>query len=196
MTTVVIIHGTENNSRGNWFGWLADELSLKGVTVIAPDFPTPHNQSLATWMATYESATKNLRPEETLIVGHSTGAVMALRLAERADSPFRAVCAVCPFAEDLGLDPYDDLNSSFVKAPWDWPQVQKGAAHLLLLAGQDDPYVPLAIAQRVATSAHAELIIVENGGHLNAERGFSTFPLLLNLIEPFLNTTTLREISI
>lgn len=196
MTTVVIIHGTENNSQGNWFGWLASELSLRGVSVIAPDFPTPDRQNLTNWLAVYDDAPRNIRPEEIVIVGHSTGAVMALRLAERTTVPYAAICAVCPFAEDLGLTPYDDLNSSFAQPPWNWQRVQRGAKHLVLLAGQDDPYVPLPIAQRVATSAHAELIIVENGGHLNAERGFTTFPLLLNLIEPFLNTATLREISI
>lgn len=43
-------------------------------------------------------------------------------------------------------------------------------------------YVPMAAAQRLADGLQTEIKIIPNGGHLNAESGYTKFPELMELI--------------
>ncbi len=112
-------------------------------------------------------------------MGHSTGAVFSLRMAQEVASPYRAVIAVCPFMAPLGLPQYDALNESFVSLPWDSGRVRRGAQQFLLLIGGNDPYVPRASADAVRKMTLGEIIEISDGGHLNLDSGFKCFPLLL-----------------
>ncbi len=125
-------------------------------------------------------AIEDWNPAETILIGHSSGALLVLHLAERANIPFRAIFSICPFARELGLAAYDPLNYSFIQPAFDWMAVKKGAQSITCFAGDNDPYVPLAYSQEVATACGAELVIIHGGGHLNAEAGMLEFPPLLN----------------
>ena len=48
--------------------------------------------------------------------------------------------------------------------------------------GADDPYVPLAMAQELANKLGVKLNVIEKGGHLNAESGYTKFPAVLKAI--------------
>jgi predicted alpha/beta hydrolase family esterase len=166
----------------NWFPWLKHELEACGHTVAVPTFPTPQGQSLEAWRTVANGVLEKSNPAQTILVGHSIGATFALRIAENAVFPFKAVFAVAPFAHDLGLAPYDQLNASFTRPPFDWDRVREKAGHISCFAGNDDPYVPLAYAKEVADGAGVALTVIAKGGHLNAESGYLEFPLLLNEI--------------
>jgi predicted alpha/beta hydrolase family esterase len=181
-TNILIVHGAGNNPSGNWFPWLKRELEQAGHAVIVPAFPTPEGQTFPAWHAVAQAALKNLDPADTILVGHSTGAGFVLRLAELTGSPYRAVFSVCPFVRDLGLDPYDRLNATFVHHAFNSTRIKRGAHILFCFAGSDDPYVPLPCAREAADLAGAELTVVAKGGHLNAESGYLEFPLLCDKI--------------
>ena len=176
---VLIIHGTKGSPEGNWFPWLRAALEKDGHDVRVPRFPTPEGQSFESWRAIAETELKDAPPAETLLVGHSTGAVFVLRLAEQAPVPFRAVFSVCPFAADLGLAGYDELNATFVRHDFNWPRVRAGAKAFFFYAGDNDPYVPLRFSQDVAVRAAGPLAVIPRGGHLNSEHGVASFGLLL-----------------
>jgi predicted alpha/beta hydrolase family esterase len=181
-TDFLIIHGTLGGPESNWFPWLKQKLAQGGHKVSVPHFPTPEDQSFASWHIVAEQALKEFNPDRTVLIGHSTGAVCVLRLAEIASKPYQAVFSICPFVRDLGLDPYDRLNSSFVHHPFDWQRIKNKAGSICCFAGDDDPYVPLSYSVEVAEKTGGDLTIVEKGGHLNAETGFLEFPLLLDRI--------------
>lgn len=130
------------------------------------------------WLDVAVEALGAWEPAETVLIGHSSGAPFVLRLAERAAIPFKAVFPICPFARDLGLPDYDPLNSSFVQPAFNWVAVRRGAQSITCFAGDDDPYVPLALLQEVATACGAELVVIPGGSHLNAETGMRDFPQL------------------
>ena len=56
----------------------------------------------------------------------------------------------------------------------------------MCFGGDNDPYVPMDILQDFAIKLGTKLIIVKNGGHLNAEFGFTKFPQLLEKINEVL----------
>lgn len=178
----LIVHGSYGNPEGNWFPWLKQQLESAGGKVFAPRFPTPDGQSLTRWRKIAEAALAHCLPRNTVLIGHSTGAIFVLRLAETTPEPFRAVYAVCPFARDLGLPEFDPLNATFINPPFDWKRTSRGARKIVCFAGNNDPYVPLACSQDIADNLDTQLIVVKKGGHLNAESGYHQFPLLLENI--------------
>lgn len=175
---VVIIHGTGGNPDGNWFPWLSAELSKCNVPVIIPRMPTPEGQSLAAWLTTFDTLVGPV-DAETVLIGHSVGAVFLLRLLERIEKPVRASFFVAGFIGYLGIEKFDLLNSTFVEGEYDWNLIQSNAGKAVCFSGSDDPYVPIEQGIEIARNLKVAPRIIEGGGHLNAEFGYHTFPLLL-----------------
>jgi predicted alpha/beta hydrolase family esterase len=178
---VVILHGTKGSASGNWYAWLKTELEKKGAQVSVPSFPTPDGQSLLSWSNAFTEQVGKI-DKQTVLVGHSAGAVFALRLLEKTQTPIRWLTLVSPFVGILGIPDYDRLNSTFLEEPIDWSRVLKNAGGHSLYFGDADPYVPIEQSQHVASSLHLRPHIISGGGHLNEESGFRTFPALLDEI--------------
>ena len=124
MKHYLIIHGAYGHPQENWFPWLASALAHHGQ-VHVPTFPTPEGQNLDAWLKIAETTLQGVSPQNTILIGHSVGAVVALRMTEITDQPYKAVFAVCPFAHDLNLE-FDRLNTSFVHPAFDWSAVKRG----------------------------------------------------------------------
>jgi predicted alpha/beta hydrolase family esterase len=173
----LIIHGAYGNPQENWFPWLKTQLADSGHVEV-PAFPTPENQNLKTWMTIAEEKIVNCSPDRTFIIGHSTGALLAMRLAEKTSKPYRGIFLACPFAKDLGLS-FDQLNSSFIHPEFDWNRTKQGASSIYCYAGDNDPYVPLPYTQEIADLLNGDLKVIPNGGHLNENAGMIEFPLIV-----------------
>ncbi len=168
---------------------MRDQLTAFGLSVFVPKFPTPEDQSLESWRAVFRETVGDLDPAQTVLIGHSTGAPFILRMAEETSVPYKALFPICPFAEPLHLD-FDPLNETFaVTPPFDWARVRRGASYVHCFASDNDPYVPLAASQRIAEALSCPLTLVPGGQHLNAEAGMLSFPLLLDTVKPFLESS-------
>lgn len=181
MTNFVIIHGTMGSPEGNWFPWMKEKLEANGHNVIVPAFPSPEGQDQTTWLATFNKATKDLEPDNTVLIGHSMGATLVLRISELAKAPYKAIYSICPFDCLLNCE-LDPLITSFVEDSYNWTSIKRGAKQLHLFAGDNDPYVPLKIPQRIADNMSLSLNIIKDGGHLNAEFDYTSFPSLYDHI--------------
>ncbi len=179
---VIVAHGAHGAPDTNWFPWLHAELSHHGIEVVRPRLPTPQGQSLAAWFEAFDAATASLPPARTVLVGHSLGAAMALRVVERAAAPFGGLFLAAGFVGALGLPDYDPINASFFARPFDWPGIRERMGTCRCWAGDDDPYVPLARSQAMADDLHAPLEVIAGGGHLNDETGFTRFPQLRDAV--------------
>jgi predicted alpha/beta hydrolase family esterase len=178
MKKAAIIHGTKGSPEGNWFQSVAGELEAGGFRTFIPQFPTPEGQTLTNWLRHFGAEVGQL-DAQSLLIGHSVGAVFALRLLETLKTPISTVVLVSGFTGALGLPDYDALNASFVAGSFDWAHIRAHAENVICLNGDNDPYVPFEQGQEIADSLGVENCIVENGGHLNAEFGFTSFPRLL-----------------
>lgn len=181
MKKAAIIHGTKGSPEGNWFRWLASELESIGYRTYIPQFPTPEGQSLENWFEHFETVVGEL-DQHSILIGHSVGAVFALRLLERLNSPIGAAILVSGFTGTLGLPEYDALNATFIAGPFGWDRIRKNAAHIICLSGSDDPYVPIEQGKDIADSLGVNHLVIKGGGHLNAESGFTKFPRLFEEI--------------
>lgn len=175
---IFIIHGTYGHPRENWFPWLKEELEKLGHKAIVPAFPTPKNMSLRNWMKVMEQYTIN---EDDILVGHSIGPALVLRLLEKNKA--KAAFLVAGFLGALDNDEVDDLNSSFFIEPFEWERIRANCKKIELIYSDNDPYVPVEKALELADKLKIKPILVKGAGHFNEAAGYTKFPRLLEDIK-------------
>jgi uncharacterized protein len=175
-----VLHGSYGSPEGNWFPWLARMARDCGHEVVSPRFPTPENQNLRSWLDVF-SRDFGQMDERCVLVGHSLSAAFILRLLEQSGT-LAGVVLVSGFLGDLGLPEFDRVNATFTSEPSNWEVLRERAGRVLLLAGDNDPYVPLDRGLHLATQLATGLHVVPGGGHLNAEAGFTEFPYLWSMM--------------
>ena len=182
MKNALILHGTANTSGGNWFPWLKKELEKRGYTVWSPDLPRadkPDEKRYLDFIFANKQWTFN---RNTIIIGHSSGGVAALKLLQRL--PDGVVIDRCftvgAFTNTHG---WDDIAGLFTR-PFDFAEIKKHVGKFIVYHSDDDPYVPLSDAKELESKLSAELIFIPGQGHFNLEKGerYRSFPELLEKI--------------
>lgn len=180
--TAFIFHGTGADPSMHWFQWLKSELEDRDFEVFVPEFPTMEGQSLENWLEVFEEYEDKV-DEDTIFVGHSTGAVFILDLLDLKDFDVRAAFLIAGFVGPLGLEEFDPLNKSFAERDFDWESVRSSCEDFYIFHSGDDPYVPLETSREVQKRVKGERFVDHDAGHYNTESGYTEFPELLNLIE-------------
>jgi uncharacterized protein len=182
MKTAIILHGTLGSPDGNWFTWLKSELENKGLQLWLPQLPHAEQPSLNEWYKFIQKECPFAINEETLIVGHSSGAILALIIAQNNTKKVGAIVDVSVFHDNsLRWEP----NNKLFDRQFDWGAIRQGANNLLFIHSDNDPYVPLNQAQFVANNCQAELVMIPGQGHFNLEKSedYRQFPQLLELMK-------------
>ena len=122
----IILHGTMGRPDGNWFPWLASELTALGIKTIVPSLPTPEGQSLESWRSVFRAQCGSL-DSRTVLVGHICGGILALRLLEQLEEPIAATVLVAPPIREIGIVKFDELNSTFLDEPFDYGSIKANA---------------------------------------------------------------------
>lgn len=143
----VVIHGFEGSADSNWFPWIEAELVGKGYEVFNETFPNADHPNLNEVLEFYRPQMNDV----DLVIGHSLGAFIALKLSE--EFKFTKLVLVAPAIGTLNY-PYmyenwegSDVDSlkSFIGNGFNSNllKVDQGFA----LFSLDDPYVPLVLRE-------------------------------------------------
>jgi predicted alpha/beta hydrolase family esterase len=181
MKDVIILHGTLGSPAGNWFKWLAAKFESIGMTTWVPSLSHAEQPSLAEWAYFVRAECPFAIDENTLIIGHSSGAILALILAQQNPTPIGGVVAVSVFHDNsLNWEP----NARLFDVAFDYELIRLNAKKLLFVHSDNDPYVPLEQARFVADNCHAELVVIPGQGHFNLEQDpeYTEFPALWGLL--------------
>ena len=182
MKHAIILHGTGGSPDSNWFQWLKAELEAKGLEVWLPALPNPDLPSLKANTDFLLAHCPFPLDADTVVIGHSSGAILALILAQSNGVPLGGVVAVSVFHDNsLGWE----KNAKLFDVDFDWPAIKAKSGKLLFIHSDTDPYVPLDQAQYVADNCEAEMIVILGQGHFNLEQSldYNAFPKLLDLLE-------------
>jgi len=182
MNSAIILHGTQGSPNGNWFHWLEKELEARGFNVWVPQLPNADKPSLREWSTFVIRNCPFTINENTLVIGHSSGAIAALILAQDNMEKIGGIVDVSVF-HDNSLN--WDANSRLFDVYFEWDAIQQGVNKLLFIHSDNDPYVPLSQAQYVADHCKAELLLISGQGHFNLEQSedYKQFPKLLEILE-------------
>lgn len=120
---------------------------------------------------------KNFVDDETVVIGHSLGSVLTLRLAERVG-----------FAKGILLAAWDynDLtpeHQSFWQTMMNHGVIKKNVGEWVAIISDNDPYVTKIIAHEVAARLEAKTVDVGPKGHFLAkDDGVNEVPEILELV--------------
>lgn len=176
---VFLFHCWGGDSRGCFRGWLQDELRKNEIEVIAPDFPNTNNPNLEEWIKKVREYVQKFNGEWVL-VSHSLGGPTILRLLEsfKKDEYVFAIVLVAAFAKDLGISEI----SGFVDKEFQFEKIKSFAKNRFIINSDNDQFIHISEAVRLAKEIDAQLIVEHNGGHINEGSGYFQFQKLLDLL--------------
>lgn len=182
MKNAIILHGTSNTSKGNWFQWLKKQLEDHGYDVWVPDLPDADIPSAEKYNKLLLGGGFDFN-QETILVGHSSGAVSILNLLQELPEgiKIKAAFLVGAFEGPLGKE----TRSELFPKPFDFAKIKSRCGKFIFIHSDNDPYCPLQGAELLTKKLAGQLVVKSGQGHFNLEASpdYKEFPVLLNLIE-------------
>jgi leucyl-tRNA synthetase len=112
-TRFVLLHGYKGSAHTNFFPWLKNELEKRGHQVEAPELPNSNNP-IETEQVEY--VLKNCHfDENTVVIGHSLGSVVALKSLMKLNKPISGLVLVA-----AAMDPEHGLKHREYWEHFDW----------------------------------------------------------------------------
>lgn len=186
MVKVIILpgNGCTNVLRSNWYGWLHKTLNSAGMECIAENMPDPYNARRNIWIPFIRDVLR--ADENTILVGHSSGAQAALRFAEQYK--VRAVVLVSATFTDLGdtgerASGYYPLNNE-TENMYNFAAMRENCVMWHQFHSNDDCFIPLAEAERIRDG----LVLSEDQYSMLPGRSHffdATFPEIFDVIKQF-----------
>jgi len=165
-------------AHANWYKWGERALNETGkFEAICREMPDPDRARMSIWLPFIRD---ELKPDaDTIIVGHSSGAQAALRLAET--QPLKGLILVSACHTDLGIE--NEQQSGWYSAPWPWSTISANCNWIVQLHSFDDPFIPMSEAETVAEGLKSEFIRHEKRGHYMRQQMPDVIEILLKKLE-------------
>ncbi|CAM9266113.1 unnamed protein product [Chrysoparadoxa australica] len=130
----------------NFYGWMEQELATAGHHCVVPEggMPDPLRARRSIWLPYIHDVMKC--DEHSVVVGHSSGAVAALRLVE--ECKVHGLVIVAAYDDPLG-DDLEQASGYFDDPTFDWDKIISNADWILQFAGERDTLVPISVQRRV-----------------------------------------------
>ncbi len=183
MKNVTILHGTDATSQDNWFPWVKKELEADGWKTWVPNLPKANKPNIKRYNRFLGEQKEFELNEETVLIGHSSGAVAILGLLQSLpkDIIIKRIILVAAFKNDLG---WDSLKELF-EEPFDFERIKKHVKEVTLLHADNDPYIGLDQAEYLADVLDGELIILKGQKHFSESMDpkYNKFPFIVELLK-------------
>jgi predicted alpha/beta hydrolase family esterase len=192
MKNALILHGTDADHTQNWFPWLEEELIRLGYTVWIPDLPQADHPSIKIYnqflLNHYESKGDWTMGwgynDDSIIIGHSSGAVEILALlndpAFPKDIKVKACFLVGAFKGDLGWESLKGMNGKF-----DFNLIKSKCSKFVFIHADNDPYCPIDDARDLCRQLQGRFFVIKGAGHFSVslDPKFTVLPELLDIIK-------------
>ncbi len=155
----ILIHGNGGSTAGDiWLPWLEHELTGLGIQVVNQTFPDNVKARARFWLPFIELLGAD---EHTILIGHSSGAVAAMRYAETHQLLGSILVGVCH--TDLGDG--GEAASGYYNAPWQWQRIRENQQWMAVFSSIDDPHIPITEARFVAAQLRCSYHEFRDRGH-------------------------------
>lgn len=171
---IIIIHGNGGATGSiHWFPYAKKELEKDGFEVIAPTMPDNVLAREKYWLPFLRD--NLLADEKTILIGHSSGAVAAMRYAE--DNKLYGTVLVAACHTDLGDE--NEKIAGYYNRPWQWEKIKANQNWIIQFHSTDDPAIPVEEARYVHEHLNCEYHELTGKGHYNT----TEFPELIEAIK-------------
>lgn len=174
----ILVHGNGGGTADeNWFPSVKKALEEKGLKVIAETMPDNVLARESIWLPFLKN--KLGADENTIIVGHSSGAVAAMRYAEDNKILGSVLVGACY----TDLDNENEKKSGYYDRPWQWELIKANQKWIMQFASTDDPYIPIEEARYIHEHLNTEYIEDTDEGHYGSDiKKKEEFPELVSAI--------------
>lgn len=178
MKNALILHGTSANPESNWFPWLKQKLEAAGYTVWVPELPDADYPDMQKYREFIFGSDFTFGPE-TVMIGHSSGAVAALSLLEVLPSELQISTAVM-----VGVYRPEKQNYSSPE-PISIDKLKGKSKRMVFIHSDNDPFCPLEDAQYFAYELDAALHILPGEDHFSYQlnKKHTTLPKLTEILD-------------
>jgi predicted alpha/beta hydrolase family esterase len=155
----ILIHGNGGSTAADiWLPWVERALAGSGVQVVNVTFPDNVKARAQYWLPFIEELGAD---ERTILIGHSSGAVAAMRYAETHRLLGSVLVGVCH--TDLG--DRGEAASGYFREPWQWQRIRDNQEWVAIFSSTDDPHIPIAEPRFVAAQLRCSYYEFTNRGH-------------------------------
>ena len=180
------LHGFTGTPEKNFFPWLKIELEAQGCDVVTPELP---NTQQANVQEQVDFVIDNYTfDENTILLGHSLGAVVALKVVEQLKTPLKRLILAAGFAQPGFLDHERPFEKTF---DWnfDFEKIRNNAGEVILLRAENDTAVPQERADYIQQKIGGKIItFTAEDDHITGENE----PEILKNIVPSIEVFTTR----
>ena len=142
----------------NWFPYLERELPKLGIIVINKQFPDPILARESYWLPFVKELGAD---ENAILIGHSSGAVAAMRFAETNKILGSVLVGAC--YTDLGDE--NERQSGYYNRAWDWQAIKNNQKWIIEFASIDDLFIPIQEARYIHKKLQTEYCEYKDQGH-------------------------------
>ena len=175
----VLLHGFGGSPHDDFFPWLKKSLEEKGWEVQAPILPSSNNP---TEDEQVNFVLKNIKADQnTIILGHSLGAVVAMKVLEKLKSPIAGLVLAAGFLEPKFKDNERPFANTF-KWQFDFEKIRENVSTVKILSAKNDYAVPAEQGKALAKNLQVELLEVKaQADHFTAEQEPIVLKTLISL---------------
>lgn len=181
---VFLVHGSYGKPFENWFPWLEKKLTEKNINCVIPSFPTPAHQNYNDWSKLLDYyVDMNIINNDTIIIGHSCGAICATRYICDKSINVKALITVSGYNNYVGNDAHiDGLNSTFYCDDVFLKSITKFANSRLSFISNNDPFISNEALTNFSRVINSKLVVINGAGHFNETAGYTEFQKILDYI--------------
>ncbi len=177
MTKAIFIPGNGGGTpKDNWFPYLKNELENLNVKVIASDFPDNDLARAKYWLPFIKRLGAD---ENTILIGHSSGSVAAMRFAE--DNKILGSILVGSYHTDIGDE--KEKASGYFDKPWDWDKIKQHQEWIIQFSSTDDPWIPIEEPRFIHEKLKTDYHEFTDKGHFGGDYYKPEFPELLEALK-------------
>ncbi len=177
--TAAIFHGLGGSEKSFWIPWLKASLEAKDFTVWTPNLPPCEKfDDLDLWVD--DVVAKSPHRFFDLMIGHSAGCPLILRLLSRKDFSARHIISVAGF-----IKPSADMkNDATYPEAFNIAHIKSNCQTFTFFHSDNDPWdCGEEQGQFLRQSLGGTLIIKTDDGHFGSDyfqQPYKTFPMLLS----------------
>ncbi len=155
-TNYVFLHGLAASPEHNFWPWLKEKVERAGHTVQIPKLPDPGTLEIEE-KANY--VLKNLSfSKETVVVAHSLGSLVALKVLSQLKTPIRKLILVSPPSPINKKK--NIVNRQSLWGDFDFKGIVKRIPEIVVIADIDDHVVPITDQKEIAELLKAKLVLL------------------------------------
>ncbi len=171
-------NGGDGSTTYGWFPYVKKELESLGLQVLTPTFPDGELARASYWLPFLDTLGVD---QNTILIGHSSGAIAAMRYAE--EHVVRGSVLVSAYHTTLGIEA--EVLSGYFEKDWNWNAIKDNQEFIIQFNSTNDPFIPIEEAryvhEKLGTDYH-EL----NQGHFYPQEAF---PELIEAIKRVIGDT-------